>query len=797
MLARLLDQPFCPALRIEVDSGEELDVRDFSVQEALSTLFYIHLTVVAPTADVDIEAIVGKAARFTISATPTYGAPDRAWDGVCNHMELLRVEEDGLSTYRLVLVPRLWLLSQRRNYRIFQHLSEPRIVERLLEEWEIAAEFRIAEDEYKPRKYRVQYAESDFAFLSRLLEDAGITYFFEQRDDETKLVIADRVHANERRPVPIPFIDSTMGRSASEFVTAVRVAHRVRPGRYTLRDVDYRRRSDFPLAATARADNEGIEARLERFHFTPGAFLFGARSSGDTPTADDQGAARTDLEAGQRQANLRLEAKRSSAKVITLVTNVAALAPGVVFTIGGHPRSELSSDKTFFTVATTIEGDTHDPWMVRCEVRPTTAPFRPPLSTPKPITQGVETAVVVGPAGEEIHTDEFGRVRVQFHWDREGARNERSSCWLPVSQAWGGAGFGAVNLPRIGQEVLVDFLQGDPDRPVVVGRVFTRNQPTPYALPAHRAVTGIRSESTPRGRPTPARAAPGPRSSPLGGGQGMDEGAIDDAATTPSPFRAQSPSGTTHRWSGSEITFRDTAGSELVYLQAQRDLHMLAKNDRVAVVGNNDATRVAADRLVRIGNSDDLEIEQNRTVRIGGKWTSTVEKDIEVQSVTGSETHHIAELFAVGSKELVLAARQQMIFQVGQSAIILRPDFIMIEAPHVFINPGASVAEAVLAGGDRPETPAEHDARVAQEAANRAQRENLGVRPYDPAARPQGRSEQARAVLNQSQQRAQGTRLPADTEREYFDDILTQRGFNEGERREAIEQWLRDNPRSR
>lgn len=792
-------QAFRPSFRVEVDSGEALDVRDFSVHEALDSLFTIHLSVRSPDADIDLEGIVGRRAVFSIGAQASAGAPGRSWEGICNHMEMLRVEPDGLSTYRLVIVPRLWLLSQRRNYRIFQHKSEPEIVKQILEEWEIEPELRIDEQSYRARKYRVQYAESDLAFVSRMLEDAGIAYFFEEKEGETKLVLCDRVQGGEPRAMPLPFVDSPSGRSMRDFVTAVRVSQRVRPGRYTLRDVDYRRRSDFPLAASAHKQESGIESRLERFHFVPGAFVYSSDASGDTPAADDRGAARADLELGQRQANLRLEAKRSAARVVTFVTSAADLRPGVVFSIAGHPRTELGADRSFFVATTTIEGDTEDPWIVRCEARPTTSPYRPPLATPKPRTQGVESATVVGPAGEEIHTDEFGRVRVQFHWDREGQRDERSSCWLPVSQAWGGASFGAVNLPRVGQEVLVDFLNADPDRPVVVGRVFTRNQPTPYALPANRTVSGLRSESSPRGRSAPPRPAPGPRSSPLGGGQAMDDAAIDEAVTTPSPFRATSPAGATHRWSGSEITFRDSAGSELLYLQAQRDFHSVTKNDRAAVIGNNDSTLVGADRLVRIRNSEQIDIGMKQETRIGDSSKTTVQNDILVESVAGSERHIVSELFSVASKDMILSARQSLILQVGSSMIVMRPDCILIESPHVFINPGMEAVDQAVLQNTRPATPQEMAAEQAQREAALERRQQVGVRPYDPAARPQGRAEEARAALNRSQQRAGGMRLPPAQEREYFDQILEgqPQRFTPAERSEAIEQWLRDNPRTR
>ena len=541
------------AFTLSVASGDALDVREVTAHERISALFSIKVTAVAHEADIDFEAIVGKPAGFEVKTR----GQRRAWTGVCKELHQVAAEESGLSTYAIEIVPVLWLATQRRNHRMFQGLSDVDIATALMAEWGVTPVQQLS-GTYKKRKVRVQYGESDFAFLCRLLEDAGVSFYFAEQGDETALVLTDAPHANDARPVLIPFRDHPSD-ADREHVTAVRVGRKVQPGRYAVRDHDYRRPPSFKLMGTA-ALAEGVEAALEEFHYAPGAFLFEGANGGGTPTADDRGQYRADPAAGDAMARRRLEAKRSEALSCAFETNAIDLAPGVVFGICWHPQRELGDDKRQLVIASTMAGKTGARLRHACEARVAEVPFRPALSTPKPKVQGVESATVVGPSGEEIHTDEFGRVRVHFHWDRESKMDEQSSCWIHVSQAWGGAMFGGVNLPRVGQEVLVDFLGGDPDRPVIVGRVFTNLQRVPYKLPDNKTQSGWKSAST-------------------GGTGGYNE-----------------------------IMFEDAAGKELVRVQAERDLQKLVKHDeRVSIrhnrstcVGSIDATTVGDTHVVMI-----------------------------------------------------------------------------------------------------------------------------------------------------------------------------------------------------
>lgn len=600
------------AFTVSVASGDALDVRDFAVHERISALFSISVTVVARDADLDFEAIIGQPATFEVDAG---SERRRRWTGICKELLQVAAEESGLSTYRLEIVPALWLATQRRNHRIFQGVSDIDIAVALMAEWGVNPVQKLS-GTYRKRKYRVQYGEPDFAFICRLLEDAGVSFYFAEADGETALVLSDAPHANEARESLIPFRDQPSD-ADREHVTAVRIGRSLRPGRYVMRDHDYRRPPSFRLMGTA-ALGQGVEELLEEFHYAPGAFLFESANGDPTPHADDRGRYRADPAEGEAMARRRLEAKRSEALTCAFETNVMDLAPGIVFGMRWHPQRELREDRRLLVVAATMSGTTGARWKQACEARSAAVPFRPALATPKPEVHGIESATVVGPPGEEIHTDEFGRVRVQFHWDREGRMDDTSSCWIHVSQPWGGTTYGGINLPRVGQEVLIDFLGGDPDRPVVVGRVYTNLQRVPYKLPENKTQSGWKSNST------------------------NNTGGFN------------------------EIMFEDAAGKELVRVQAERDLQKLVKNDERANIGH--------DRSTRVGNDERLMVSRNRATQIGAIDSTLVGDTFSVAVLPPAEGG------TENGTALVMTYRKIVLDTGGGASIVMDNDKITIMA---------------------------------------------------------------------------------------------------------------------
>ncbi len=602
---------------VTIATGDALDVRRFSVQQALNQLFRIELRVVSQNLDVDFDDVIGQEASFRLS---THWAGQQ-WTGVCLEMEQVRVERGHLATYRMVIVPRAWQLTQRKNYRIFQYESELDIVRKILGEWGIDFESRCHGPSHVVRKFRVQYGESDFAFICRMMEDAGITYNFEQTDAGTKMILDDEPQS---RAISHPMLQfHERPNPNGTFVTHVAIRSKLRPGSMTIGDLDYRLRSTSqPRVSTTFGLPQ--EAPLEQFDYEPGAMLYKGTPDGGTPSADDRGVARTSTAEGERKAKNRLLGKRNDAKVVSFESNALDLSPGRILTVFDHPHRALASSSPLLVTSCTVEGDHDGDWRAEVESVATSVPFRPEPVTPKPHVRGLESATVVGPGGEEIHTDEYGRVRVHFHWDRESRRNETSSCWLPTNQPWAGDSFGGVNLPRIGQEVLVEFLGGDPDRPVVIGRVYTETNPVPDALPKYKRVSGLFSESSPRmvmGAAGPPGSAPA--TSPWGGTP-LSSSQINNLVTSPGTFQAASPTGTNHQWQGSGFKIDDTSQAENLYLQANKDMHWVVRNDWITVVGNWRSAKIGTDEMISIKGDQQTKIGSNQTIQVGRRMITKV-----------------------------------------------------------------------------------------------------------------------------------------------------------------------------
>lgn len=630
---------------IAVASKDMLDVREYRVQQGMNTPFAVTIMAVSQNSDIDFEAVIGLEASFTLHGRGT-DSGKRTWRGICTEFHQSGVDEQGLATYHIQIAPKLWLTSQRSNHRIFQVMTELDIAKQLLEEWGIEYVAKI-QGEYKPRQYRVQYGETDLAFFSRMLEEAGISFYFVDQDGQTLLVLTDAPQRADERVNPIAFRDKPPA-ADKEHVTAVRISRFVRPGKVTLRDYDYRKPAEYALGASAAAN--GMEEQLESYHYEPGAFNFGGAVGEPTPFADDRGVYRTDAEEAQKLAAKRLQATRSNAALATFRCNVIDLAPGSVLRVLDHPQRELGDTKKLLVLQSEISGKRDEEMTHICEVRSADHAYHPPLRQAKPKVNGIENATVVGPLGEEIHTDEFGRVRVQFHWDREGLRNATSSCWIHVSQPWSGAGYGGTNLPRVGQEVIVDFLGGDPDQPVITGRVYTNLQKTPYPLPENKTRSGWRSNS-----------------SPSYGGY-------------------------------NEIMFEDRAGNELVHMRAQKNMTTLVNHDHMSTIGNNRSTLVIKHETKNVGGSQSNSIQGSNTVMTGkdfmesvfGDFSSTASKD-RVLHTSGDSSSQ--------AQNHTISSDQSTTLTVGNSMIHIGPDSIIIQSPKVLLNPGAEAATLGALGG--------------------------------------------------------------------------------------------------
>jgi type VI secretion system secreted protein VgrG len=567
----------------------ELDVRSFRAEEAVSRTFALDV-LVATTADAEglEDELLGAAARFTLHGPD--GA-SRAIDGVVTQV---RAQEDLLPherhQARLRIEPRLSLAALRRNTRIFQSLPVTDIVDAVLREHDVACEWRL-DNRYPERTYCVQYAETDLEFVQRLLAEEGIFYVFAEptggpgeREVIVCLDAAEGYVPMEGNPT-LAYQPAEGVVGGAEHVHRFKFERRVRSGAVTLHDYDFARPFlDLTSKERAAEPARRIDERALEVYQHHGEHH--------------------DPDVRRSLARAMLGGLRADAAVGTGRSGCRRLCPGRVFHLAEHEVAKLN--QAYAVTSVTHEGhrDEHrgeseargerakPNYVNRFECVPADVAWREPPPARRS-SQVVETAVVVGPPGEEIYTDAQGRVKVQFHWDREGQRNEHSSCWIRVAQTWAGAGWGFQFVPRVGMEVLVTFLGGDLDRPLVTGCVFNGEHPLPYALPQHKSRSGIKTSSTP-------------------GGGGSNE-----------------------------LRFEDAAGREQLYLHAQRDLDAVVENNRsdvvhgheIRTVDKNRSRTVRGHETVAIGHSQRVSVEGDHVRSVKGNEVVTVHKNLVLHIV--------------------------------------------------------------------------------------------------------------------------------------------------------------------
>lgn len=662
-------------LELSFAGGEaSLSVRRFSVRESISGLFEASVWACSPNPDLDLESIIGQGVALRVMSGRLFakGGGGRLWTGIVRSIEQVQASQSALgmkelSTYLLRVVPNLWMLTQRRNYRIFQHLSVPEIIDELLDEWGIDRVWQVDRDAYPKHEYRVQYAESDFDFLSRQLEDAGIAYTFPDDDEKPSIVtFSDKLDKGPLRTPAIPYVDNPSQSSEKEFASAVHLSYTLRPGAYVIRDYDFRKPS-FELFGGA-TKVEGSEATYEQYHYEPGGFLV------------EGGKSVHEQSFGHARAQSRLDAARADRRTVTFDTNTIDLAPGQTFCLDKHPHAELGEQAKLLVTEFVVEGSPDGEWAMSGQAAFAQGTYRPPMRTAKPRVEGVQTARVVGAPGEEIHTDAYGRVRVQFPWDREGNHDQNSSCWIRVSQGWAGTGYGMIVLPRVGQEVLVGFLEGDPDQPIVVGRVFNAKQVVPYKLPQHKTRSTWKSDSSL-------------------GSNGFNE-----------------------------IMFEDAQGQELVWEQAQKNRRRLVKNDETITIGhdrqklvkNDETDKTLGNLKVYVGKDQDIVIKQDKReriegdshLRVFGKRNQRIEGKQSL-TVKGDRHEVVGKNYAVGANdEMHVKAGTAIVIEAGKDLTLKGPGgFVRIDQSGVTIrgkvvriNSGGSPG---VGKGASPDEPAE------------------------------------------------------------------------------------------
>jgi type VI secretion system secreted protein VgrG len=481
-----------------------------------------------------------------------------------------RGRHEQLVSYHMEVVPALWFLTLSSDCRIFQRLSVLDIVQQVLKENGVTDVSVRCTKSYPKREFCVQYRETHFDFVSRLLEEEGINYFFEHAAGAHTLILSDDPTSASACPggAAVHMASTEAPWQESDVCVAVTSGVGVYTGQVVLRDYD-------PLQPALNLESTAAGKEKAKHYDYPGKY--------------------SDLGEGKRYAKLQAEAFGSRAQIVSGTGNCRFFLTGHKFDLEDHYRSDLNASYHLLEIRHVAGAGDYRSWdSAPLDYRnefvavPLAAKFRPARRTARPIVHGTQTAVVVGPGGEEIFTDEYGRVKVQFHWDRQGKKNEDSSCWIRVATTWAGKEWGAIRLPRMGQEVIVDFLEGDPDRPIVVGSVYNAQQMPPFSLPGNRTQSGVKSRSS------------------LGG--------------SPANFN--------------EIRLEDKKGSELVVIHAEKDKNVSVEHDNSESVGHDETYEVEHDQAISVGN--------DQTSTIGGNRTESVDKDESI-TIDGGRTESVGK----------------------------------------------------------------------------------------------------------------------------------------------------------
>jgi len=599
--------------------GEDLILQRFHGKEAISQLFCFTLDLVSERDDIDAGRMLGEKAALRIED----GDTERHWSGRVSAFARTG-QTTRFTTYRCEIVPELWFLLHHEDTRHFQEKSVPGIIDQIFEEFGYSDYRTKLSNEHMPHVYCTQFQENTAEFLARIMECDGLHYYTQYNDTGSELIITDNPDSYDWLAQPAIRYHYDDALQEEDCISSLERRHGMRTGRIVLRDFDFERPHTNLEVSIDTLVRKGDNSPYERFVYAPGY---------------------TERPAGERLARLMMEAEEARHEVLHGASNVRALTAGYLFELQDHPIDALNTEYLILSVehegSNNIEqnggGATYQN---RFSVLPHSVPYRTPLDTHKKRVFGPQTAFVVGPKGEEIHTDQHGRVKIQFHWDRRGKYDERSSCWARVSQAWAGNGWGTFFLPRVGQEVVVQFLEGDPDRPIVTGCVYNGINVPPYELPEHQTRSTIKTWSTP-------------------GGGGANE-----------------------------LRFEDRKDKEEILLHAQRDLNIKVEQTSAEHAATK-SVRVGGDFTTFVGQNHHTLVDKDLEYSSKRAMGHALDLFLSTASVNMVQTAG-NEMVLASRLGITLDASASILLKVGPSIISMSPGGIEINGPMVRINCGAN-----------------------------------------------------------------------------------------------------------
>ncbi|AUG10713.1 type VI secretion system Vgr family protein [Pseudomonas sp. S09G 359] len=537
--------------------------------EELGRLFTYELQLTSLDANIDLNQLLGKPMSVGVQLAD---GGERHFHGIVAQCSQ-SIDKGQFASYQVTLRPWLWLLSRTSDCRIFQNLSIPQIIKQVFRDLGFSDFEDALSRPYREWEYCVQYRETSFDFVSRLMEQEGIYYFFRHEQDRHVLVLADAYGAHTTVPgyASIPYYPKDEQQRERDHMHNWHLAQQVQPGSLELNDYDFQRPS-------ASID---VRSAMPRPH-----------TAGDYPLYDYPGTYVQSAD-GEHYARTRIEALQTLHEQIEFSGNARGLGSGHLFSLTGFSRQDQNREYLIVGIRYYITQESlesgggsgsaqFDSSLTCIDAQQS---FRPLASTYRPIVKGPQTALVVGPKGEEIWTDQYGRVKVHFYWDRHDQSNENSSCWIRVSQSWAGKNWGSMQIPRIGQEVIVSFLEGDPDRPIITGRVYNAEQTVPYDLPENATQSGMKSRSSKGG--------------------------------TPANFN--------------EIRMEDKKGLEQLYIHAERNQDIVVEVDESHSVGHDRNKSIGHDEVVTIGNDRVRAVKHDDMLMVGLSKTDAISKSYLIE----------------------------------------------------------------------------------------------------------------------------------------------------------------------
>ncbi|MCL8298127.1 type VI secretion system tip protein VgrG [Pseudomonas mosselii] len=541
---------------------DKLILAEMGGSEELGRLFDFELQLTSDDPAIDLNQLLGK--PMSLSVQQSVGS-SRHFHGIVARCSQ-SVDQGQFASYRVTLRPWLWLLTRTSDCRIFQHLSAPQIIKQVFRDLGFSDFEDLLSRNYREREYCVQYRETSFDFVSRLMEEEGIYYFFRHEQERHVLVLADAYGAHQKAPgyETVPYYPPDGQHRERDHINDWHLAQEVQPGSLELNDYDFQRPS-------ARID---VRSAMPRPH-----------QAGDYPLYDYPGAYEQTQD-GEHYARTRLESLQSLHERVELRGNARGLGSGHLFSLSNFSRQDQNREYLIIAARYYVHqerlesggGSGAAQFESNLSCIDAQQSYRPVGSTLRPIVKGPQTAVVVGPAGEEIWTDQYGRVKVHFHWDRHDQSNENSSCWIRVSQATAGKNWGSIQVPRIGQEVIVSFLEGDPDRPIITGRVYNAEQTVPYDLPGSATQSGMKSRSSKGGSPA----------------------------------------------NFNEIRMEDKKGAEQLYVHAERNMDTVVEQNQTLSVGISRVKTVGMIETVTIGQDRLRSVRHRDILLVGGDKRDSV-----------------------------------------------------------------------------------------------------------------------------------------------------------------------------